>query len=85
MNKKAKFRSSSEWKKKRKEIMKRDNFKCKLCGKEEGLQCHHVYSLNTNWEKRLENNNIITVCKDCHSDIHNNKYSEYYLLQQITK
>ena len=85
MNKKAKFRSSSEWKKKRKEIMKRDNFECKLCGKKEGLQCHHVHSLDVNWEMRLDNNNIITVCKDCHSNIHNNKYSEYYLLQQICK
>lgn len=83
MNKKSKFRSSSEWKKKRKEIMRRDNFSCKLCGKKEGLQCHHVHSLDTNWELRLENSNIITVCSECHSDIHNNKYSEYYLLQQI--
>ena len=77
---KNKFRSSSTWKKKRAEILKRDHKKCKICGNKDGLQVHHIYSLDTNPELKLENSNLITLCDSCHHDAHNQKYSTIYLL-----
>ena len=77
---KAKFRSSTKWKHKRAEIIRRDHKKCKICGSENELQVHHIYSLDTNPELRLENSNLITLCDHCHHDAHNQKFSTIYLL-----
>lgn len=59
---------SPMWQKKRLEIMQRDNFTCQDCGDTESqLQVHHKsYAYNKMaWE--YENDNLITLCEDCHS------------------
>lgn len=80
---KAKFRSSQKWKKKRAEILLKDHNKCKICGSIHALQVHHIYSLDTAPELRLENNNLITLCERCHHDVHNQVYSTVYLISLI--
>lgn len=59
-----------QWQKKRLEILSRDKFTCQLCtDKENELQVHHkVYKDGCEpWE--YEDDNFITLCKDCHSKI----------------
>lgn len=80
---KYKFRSSGVWKRKRAEILERDHNTCKICSCKKDLQVHHIYSLDTNPELRLENNNLITLCSQCHHNVHNGVFSQYFLIKQI--
>lgn len=73
------FRSSRIWKRKSLEIRKRDNYLCMAClnGIEtidskprytfKDLQVHHIVSIANNYTKRLDNNNLITLCTEHHS------------------
>ena len=81
---KNKFRSSAAWKHKRAEILKRDHNECKICcNNKEGLQVHHIYSLDTHWQLRLDNDNLITLCTKCHHAVHNGMYNPVFLLNKI--
>ena len=80
-NKKAnKFYSSKEWKSKRKEIIGLDKGLCVRCLLKYGivttehLEVHHIEPLIKYWEKRLQNDNLITLCVNCHRfvDLKNN-------------
>lgn len=71
-----KFRHSSQWTNKSIEIKKRDSYLCQCClrGIEcdgiryttDGLEVHHIDSLTTNYDKRLDDDNLITVCRYHH-------------------
>lgn len=80
---KVKFRSSGAWKKKRKAILKRDGDKCLICGSNDGLQVHHINSLDTHPIMKLEDRNLISVCRKCHEAIHNGVYSPIFLMSKI--
>ncbi len=61
---------SPKWQKKRLEIMKRDKFRCKLCGDTEtSLQVHHKEYINGNAPWEYENSNFITLCEHCHYEV----------------
>lgn len=66
-----KFYRTKQWQLKRKEILNRDTY-CMRCWIKfgivncENLEVHHICPLTTYWEKRLENNNLITLCRQCH-------------------
>lgn len=65
------FYNSLEWRNKRFEIMQRDNFSCMNCGTEPTkvrrfLNVHHIIPLSKNWNLRLKDTNLITLCKHCH-------------------
>lgn len=62
------FLTSPEWKKKREEILKRDDYTCQMCKCKERsrLRVHHT-SYNFGW---LNNEYLITLCDRCHSDVH---------------
>lgn len=63
---------SEEWKHKRKEVLERDKFKCRLCGAkgtEYNLHVHHN-SYNNLGNEPLED--LITLCKECHEIYHKN-------------
>ena len=75
-----------------KKILKRDGYKCQLCGSQKDLQVHHIrhfsdifyeilsehpeynvkndkealYDIIVNDERMLDENNLITYCRDCH-------------------
>ena len=61
---------SPEWKAKRLEILKRDDYKCAKCGETKKLHVHHLsYTRGCNaWE--YPNEQLITLCKGCHSEEH---------------
>jgi hypothetical protein len=57
----------SNWHEIRKEIYRRDLWKCQscelLCGRAKGIACHHIdYNTRNN-----EHNNLITLCTSCHA------------------
>ena len=67
-----KFRNTQAWQKKAKEIKERDKYLCQVCltgnyktsmmYTYQKLEVHHITSLEQNWEGRLENENLITLC-----------------------
>lgn len=61
---------SPKWQKKRLEIMQRDNFYCQNCGNNDSiLNVHHkkyVFGKEI-WD--YDNDDLITVCEYCHSEI----------------
>lgn len=79
------FYHSKEWRQVRKEVLKRDKKECQICkslGKVtlDNLLVHHIYILEYYYSKRLDIDNLITVCHSCHELIHNrykvNKWKE---------
>lgn len=51
-------------------VMKRDCFKCKICGSVENLCVHHIDGYDElNPENNAENKMLVT-CRNCHSKIH---------------
>lgn len=63
------------WQKKRLEILQRDDFVCQYCGSEKvTLHVHHFIYNGNPWE--ASNDDLITVCEDCHYliEINNDSY-----------
>jgi 5-methylcytosine-specific restriction endonuclease McrA len=68
-----KLLKDSHWKKKRLKILKRDNYKCTVCGDKKDLKVHHTYyykGIIKPWQ--YPDKSLLTVCRECHS-----KYHEY--------
>lgn len=72
------FYSSLAWKLKRQEILERDHYECIWC-KENGrvttqfdsiLEIDHIKELEQHPELALVNENLRTLCKDCHNKRH---------------
>lgn len=71
-----KFRWTSLWQKKREEIKKRDLYLCQICIRElyntlkkyntDEIEVHHNIPINEDYNKRLDNNNLITLCREHH-------------------
>lgn len=69
----AKGYRSALWKELRKEIFKRDGYRCIHCGRllnEKELQVHHLFYLEGKkvWEYPMDA--LITLCKSCHAQEH---------------
>ncbi|MDB2275873.1 HNH endonuclease [Halorubrum ezzemoulense] len=64
----------SDWKKRRKAVLKRDGFQCQNCGSKEGpdgssqLHAHHIVPKSKGGTHRQSN--LTTLCEDCHNSIH---------------
>ena len=51
----------------RKEVLKRDNYTCQMCGKQGGyLHVDHIQSWEEYVELRFSMDNLRTLCVDCH-------------------
>lgn len=71
------FYKSKEWTRLAFEIKARDNFECQICKSQGGLQrhkliAHHIRPLSNDYDKRLDKDNLITVCHACHNTLHYN-------------
>ena len=82
------FYSSKEWRLKRDEIHRRDGI-CKVC---EALykfqpidEIHHIEPLLKSFDKRLDNDNLVGLCKDHHHMIHNNNIDNKEKLNKFIK
>ena len=63
---KDKFRSTSLWQTKREEIARRDLYLCRVCLSEgrmsRDISVHHIIPLAADYSKRLDNDNLISLC-----------------------
>lgn len=64
-NKKA--RNTKEYKKFRKKIIERDNYRCINCGASDRLEVHHIKPASKFPEQIMDESNVITLCVSCHS------------------
>lgn len=65
------IRNSAEYAEWRLSVYKRDGFRCQACGRVGGvIHAHHIKHFATHPEYRLDLNNGITLCKECHKAVH---------------
>lgn len=67
------FRWTSAWQQKREAIKARDHYLCQVCRREfparftfDGLQVHHAVPLEEDYDRRLDDDNLITLCERHH-------------------
>ena len=53
-----------------KEVFKRDGYKCQHCGSVGKMNAHHLNSYNWDKEHRIDIDNGITLCEECHKLFH---------------
>lgn len=53
-------------------IRQRDNYKCRICGKEDKLGCDGVSILHTHHitPNKNSDDDLVTLCKYCHQTVH---------------
>lgn len=71
-----KFRWTKAWQRKREEVKRRDKFLCQICIRKlyntikkynySDLEVHHIVSIKEDYELKLEDSNLITVCEYHH-------------------
>lgn len=87
------FRNTTAWRKKREEIKMRDRYLCQACLNNlmgttkrlttDSLSVHHIRPLKTNFELRLDDDNLITLCSFHHELAEKNAISASELLRLI--
>ncbi len=90
-----KFRCSNKWQNKRDEIKKRDLYLCQICIREiyntvikynsKELSVHHNIPIKEDYDKRLDNNNLITVCNYHHELCEKGEISREQVQEIINK
>lgn len=75
------FYVTGEWKRKRKEILQRDNNLCQRClgkfGKRKdgkvlftrAKYVHHIMPMEKRFDKALDDENLISLCFACHEEV----------------
>ena len=63
-------RSESGYGKWRTSCLKRDNYKCQMCGSTENIHVHHIKPYKDFPELRTKVSNGISLCKKCHMEVH---------------
>lgn len=86
----AKFRSTNAWTEKAQAIKKRDRYLCRIClargeVNNNGLSVHHIIPLRDNYDKRLDNDNLITLCEQHHSMAERGQISKEELFELVNK
>ncbi len=56
------------YRKLQREILKRDGWRCQMCGRMENLEIHHRKFRSQSGDDSEEN--LITLCSQCHAQIH---------------
>lgn len=88
------FRWSYDWKLKREHILRRDRYLCRACLarlsgtvkplNNKKLSVHHIRSLRTNWELRLADENLISLCRYHHKAAESGELRAADLLRLVT-
>jgi predicted phage replisome organizer len=64
-------------------VIKRDKYKCACCGSIENLCVHHIDGYDENKPENNNANKMITVCRECHSNIHAGAKIDEDILESI--
>lgn len=64
------------WLKKRAKILDRDNHQCILCHSDSNLCVHHTKYSNGKKAWQYPNSVLVTLCKECHHKVHQDKNHE---------
>lgn len=68
------FYNSYKWQKLRRVAFERDNWLCQRCLKKGILKradvVHHIVEIRDDWSKRLDLDNLESLCHGCHNAIH---------------
>lgn len=90
VNKFEKFRSSGGWQRKREQVFTRDMYCCRICmqsffdrAPNFDIGVHHIIPLSEDFELRLDDNNLITLCQEHHKRAERGEYSREYLRSLI--
>ena len=51
-------------------VIKRDKYKCAICGSIENLCVHHIDGYDENKPENNTKNKMVTLCRCCHSNVH---------------
>ena len=87
-NDKDRFRWTKAWQDKRDEIKERDKYLCQVCAREgrytyDGLEVHHAVPLEDDFDKRLDNDNLITLCERHHEMAERGEISREVIINLI--
>jgi 5-methylcytosine-specific restriction endonuclease McrA len=55
----------------RNQVLARDGWRCQSCGSARNLQVHHLRARSKLGDDALQN--LISLCADCHTQLHGNK------------
>ena len=85
------FRNSTAWKKKREEIKERDKYLCVYCLRvdkviaRDNLEVHHIVKISASEEGKLQDENLITLCRYHHEMAEKNMISKEELYGLVNK
>ena len=69
------FYNGKEWKELRDWKFADANGLCEECRENGkivvGKEVHHIIPIEKDWSKRLDPDNLVLLCRDCHNKIHN--------------
>ena len=73
------FYHTPEWRHKRAEILRRDHNECVRCREEhhrlrQANTVHHIQHLDLHPEYALTDDNLISLCFECHNEVHPEKF-----------
>lgn len=76
-----KFYLCKDWKKKRKEVLRRDHYECQRCKRNHKVSkattVHHIKHLKEHPELALDDDNLESLCGDCHNLEHPEKLKDF--------
>lgn len=88
-----KFRTTKAWARKSIEIRQRDKYLCKVCINNlyhtintynyDKLEVHHITPINEDYNRRLDNDNLITLCNYHHKMAEHNEIPRDELYELI--
>lgn len=83
-----KFRWSRQWREKRNQIIERDKYLCQMSLREEppryvytNLEVHHIIPIEEDWDKRLDDDNLITLSEEYHEKAERGEISREILIE----
>ena len=69
-------RRCSQYRNWRKEVLKRDRYKCTICNSSKDLEAHHIKEFSKYRNLRFKVSNGLTLCKRCHKLMHKKKVTK---------
>lgn len=65
------------------QVLKRDNYRCKICGNTQSLHVHHIIYRSENKKLINEPSNLIVLCAEHHRLVHSNKHMWQPILKEM--